>query len=75
MDAFTQEALDQLKSKSSVTNKKCSEVKIGLRIKVNFFLQGIFIKFRKIPEFCKDFEFKIFLKNLEFQITKIKFDL
>ena len=75
MDAFTEEALDHLQSESSVTNKKCNEVKIGLGIKVNFFLQGIFIKFWKIPEFCKAFELKIFWKNPEFQITKIKFYL
>ena len=75
MDASTQKASDQLQSESSVTNKKCSEVKIDLVIKVNLFLQGIYIKFWKIQEFCKAFELKIFWKNLEFQIAKIKFDL
>ena len=68
LDAFTEEALDQLQSESSVTNKRCSEVKIGLVIKVNFFLQGIFIN--KKSEFCKAFEFKIFWKKLEFKIKK-----
>ena len=74
MESFTEEALDQLQSESSVTNKKCSEVKIDLVIKVNFFLQDIFL-IKKIPEFCKVFEFKVFWKDLEFQITKMKFDL